>query len=95
MTAIASWRTGRAIGLVARRPEGIYVAPFERGAIGPDLFRAACRMGLEGLVSKHRDRPYQAGRSRHWIKVKNRTHPAMYRVSVRFRANRTSANIAE
>jgi hypothetical protein len=24
--------------------------------------------------------PYQAGRSKHWIKVKNRTHPAMYRV---------------
>ena len=25
-------------------------------------------MGLEGLVSKCRDRPYQAGRSKHWIK---------------------------
>jgi bifunctional non-homologous end joining protein LigD len=36
-------------------------------------------MDLEGLVSK-RDRPYQAGRSKHWVKVKNRTHPAMYRV---------------
>ena len=44
------------------------------------IFRAACRMGLEGLVSKHRDRPYQAGRSRYWVKVKNRRHPAMYRV---------------
>ena len=32
--------------------EGIFVNPFERGEIGPDLFRAACRMGLEGLVSK-------------------------------------------
>jgi ATP-dependent DNA ligase len=66
--------------LLARRPEGIFVNPFERGEIGPELFRAACRIGLEGLVSKHRDRPYQAGRSKHWIKVKNRTHPAMYRV---------------
>jgi len=37
-------------------------------------------MGLEGLVSKHRERPYQAGRSKHWLKVKNRKHPAMYRV---------------
>jgi hypothetical protein len=27
-----------------------------------------------------RERPYQAGRSRHWVKVKNRKHPAMYRV---------------
>jgi bifunctional non-homologous end joining protein LigD len=48
--------------LLARRPDGITVAPFERGEIGPDLFRAACRMGLEGLVSKDRDRPYRGGR---------------------------------
>ena len=66
--------------LLARRPDGITVAPFERGEIGPDLFRAACRMGLEGLVSKHREAAYQAGRSKHWVKVKNRKHPAIYRV---------------
>jgi bifunctional non-homologous end joining protein LigD len=66
--------------LLARRPDGIFVAPFEQGEIGPDLFRAACRLGLEGLVSKRRDRPYQAGRSKHWVKVKNRRHPAMSRV---------------
>jgi bifunctional non-homologous end joining protein LigD len=71
--------------LLARRPDGIFVNPFERGEIGPDLFRAACRMGLEGLVSKRRDRPYQAGRSKHWIKVKNRRHPAMERVTESFR----------
>jgi hypothetical protein len=29
--------------LLAWRP--IFVNPFERGEIGPDLFRAACRMG--------------------------------------------------
>ncbi|WP_247281683.1 MULTISPECIES: hypothetical protein [unclassified Bradyrhizobium] len=34
-------------------------------------------MGLEGLVSKHCDRPYCGGRQKHWIKVKNRSHPAM------------------
>jgi bifunctional non-homologous end joining protein LigD len=47
---------------------------------GLEMFQAACRMGLEGLVSKRRDRPYQAGRSKHWVKVKNRQHPAMSRV---------------
>jgi bifunctional non-homologous end joining protein LigD len=36
--------------LLARRPDGITVAPFERGEIGPDLFRAACRMGLESRL---------------------------------------------
>jgi len=59
--------------------EPVSVAPFERGEIGPDLFRAACRMGLEGLVSNHRDRPYRGGRQKHWIKVKNRSHPAIGR----------------
>jgi hypothetical protein len=48
--------------LSARRPEGVFVAPFEQGEIGPDLFRAACKMGLEGLVSKRRDRAYRGGR---------------------------------
>ena len=66
--------------LLARRPDGIFVAEYEQGEIGPDLFRKACEFGLEGLVSKRRDRPYQAGRSKHWIKVKNRKHPAMERV---------------
>lgn len=66
--------------LLARRPDGIFVAPFEQGEIGPDLFRAACQMGLEGLVSKRCDRRYQAGQSKHWVKVKNRYHPAMSRV---------------
>lgn len=65
--------------LLTRRLDGITVAPFERGEMGPDLFRAACRMGLEGLVSKHRDRPYRGGREKYWIKVKNRSHPAMER----------------
>jgi bifunctional non-homologous end joining protein LigD len=36
-------------------------------------------MGLEGIVSERRDRPYQAGRSKHWVKVKNRNSPAMKR----------------
>ena len=66
--------------LLARRPDGIFVAPYEQGEIGPDLFRAACTMGLEGLVSKRRDRPYRGGRSPDWLKVKNRKHPAMERV---------------
>jgi bifunctional non-homologous end joining protein LigD len=66
--------------LLARRPDGIFVAPTEQDEIGPDLFRAACRLGLEGLVSKRPDRPYQAGRSKHWLKAKNRKQPAMSRV---------------
>ncbi|MDA9520134.1 DNA ligase [Bradyrhizobium sp. CCBAU 11434] len=70
--------------LLARPPDGIFVAPFEAGEFGPELFRKACEFGIEGIVSKRRDRPYQAGRSRHWMKVKNRTHPAMTRVMEAF-----------
>jgi hypothetical protein len=67
--------------LLARRPEGLFVKPFERGEIGPHLFRKACEFGLEGLVSTHRERPYRSGRQKHWIKAKNRKHPAMDRVT--------------
>ena len=70
--------------LLARRVDGIHLAPFEAGEIGPDLFRHACLMGLEGLVSKHRDRPSRPGRSPHWVKVKNRQHPAFSRVVDQF-----------
>ena len=65
--------------LLRGRPDGIFINPFKIGAIGPDLFRAACGMGLEGLVSKHRERLYQAGRSSHWVKVKNPASAAMMR----------------
>jgi hypothetical protein len=61
--------------LLALRPEGIFVNPLECGEIGPDLFRTACRMGLEGLVSKRRDHSYRGGRSKDWVKMKNRKHP--------------------
>jgi ATP-dependent DNA ligase len=70
--------------LLRGRSEGIHAAPYERGEIGPDLFRHACMMGLEGLLSKHADRGYTAGRCAHWIKNKNTKHPAYRRVQDQF-----------
>jgi bifunctional non-homologous end joining protein LigD len=70
--------------LLARRPEGIFVNDFEQGEIGPDLFGEACKMGLEGLVSKRRDSTYRSGRSPNWIKVKNPNSPAMKRAKDAF-----------
>jgi ATP-dependent DNA ligase len=70
--------------LLARRAQGIFVAPFEHGEIGPDLFRHACLMGLEGLVSKHAQRAYGGGRCPHWLKTKNPKHPAYRRVQDQF-----------
>lgn len=37
---------------------------------GPALFVRACRLGLEGIVSKRRDSIYQAGRLGTWLKSK-------------------------
>jgi len=68
----------------SRRPGGIFLSDFERGEIGPNLFRKACEFGFEGLVSKRADRPYRGGRSEDWIKIKNRQHHAFERVKVSF-----------
>ena len=70
--------------LLARRVDGIFLSDFEQGEIGPDLFRHACLMGLEGMVSKHRESTYRGGRYDRWIKVKNRQHPAFSRVQDQF-----------
>src|SRR5262245_54383236 len=39
----------------------------------------ACKLGLEGIVSKHPGSPYRSGRSRHWVKSKNPAAPAVKR----------------
>lgn len=71
--------------MLARKVNGIFLSDFEQGEIGPDLFRHACVMGLEGLVSKRSDRAYRAGVSSNWVKIKNPEHPAMKRVKEAFR----------
>jgi bifunctional non-homologous end joining protein LigD len=38
---------------------------------GETVFRHACKLGLEGIVSKRRDSPYRSGRSSDWVKMKN------------------------
>ena len=37
---------------------------------GPEFLQQACRHGLEGIVSKRRDLPYQAGHNQYWLKAK-------------------------
>lgn len=55
------------------------VIPREEGAIRlseefedyPDaLLEHACRLGLEGIIAKHLDRPYRSGRTGDWLKIK-------------------------
>jgi len=35
------------------------------------MFRHACAMGLEGIISKRVDSRYKSGRCLSWVKVKN------------------------
>ncbi len=55
---------------------------------GPTIFEHACKLGLEGIVSKRVDLPYESGPSKHWQKVKNKTHPAVQRVREAFERER-------
>jgi bifunctional non-homologous end joining protein LigD len=48
----------------------------EDGAI---VYREACKLGCEGIVSKRLGSHYRSGRSPHWIKVKNPEAPAVKR----------------
>jgi ATP-dependent DNA ligase len=46
---------------------------------GPLVFQHACKLGLEGIVSKLKDSRYRSGRSPDWIKSKNPNAPAVRR----------------
>jgi len=46
---------------------------------GSIVLHHACKLDCEGIVSKRLGSPYRAGRSEHWIKVKNPAAPAVKR----------------
>jgi len=47
---------------------------------GPIIFRHACKLKLEGIVSKRKDLGYRSGPSRIWLKTKNPASPAAMRI---------------
>jgi bifunctional non-homologous end joining protein LigD len=46
---------------------------------GPTVFDHACRLGLEGIVSKRLDSPYRSGAVKTWLKSKNPLSEAVRR----------------
>src|SRR6516164_2694970 len=46
---------------------------------GESVYRAACQLGCEGIVSKRRGSTYRRGRSPLWLNVKNPNAPAVKR----------------
>jgi bifunctional non-homologous end joining protein LigD len=49
-------------------------------ADGAIVYRQACVLGCEGIVSKGLGSPYRSGRADCWIKVKNPAAPAVRRI---------------
>jgi len=43
------------------------------------IFAHACKLGAEGIVSKHRKHPYRSGPSKAWLKTKNPLAPGVLR----------------
>ena len=70
-----SHRKARLQALIDRTPRTLaqrlrYIEHF--GANGQTFLESACRMNLEGVISKKLDAPYRAGRSAAWVKSKCR-----------------------
>ena len=65
--------------LLIRAAPGVRLNEHMEEEDGPLVFHHACKLGLEGIVSKHKGSRYHSGRSRHWIKTKNPLSPAVRR----------------
>jgi len=64
--------------LLRRQQSGIVFNQHYK-ARGETIFRLACQLGCEGIVSKRLGSPYRSGRAKYWVKVKNPRAPAMRR----------------
>ena len=65
--------------ILARAAPGIRFNEHLDEEDGPLVFHHACKLVLEGIVSKRRDSVYSSGRSLHWVKSKNPSAPAVRR----------------
>jgi bifunctional non-homologous end joining protein LigD len=68
--------------LLAGSPAGICYSEHLDGD-GAAIFALACKLGCEGIVSKHRERPYRSGPSKVWLKIKNPAAPGVLRFADR------------
>jgi bifunctional non-homologous end joining protein LigD len=65
--------------LLARAAPGLRFNAHIDEKDGALVFAQACKLGLEGIVSKRRNSAYRSGRSSDWIKSKNPAAPAVRR----------------
>jgi bifunctional non-homologous end joining protein LigD len=71
-------RKNRLRELLRRERDGMRYNEHLQGD-GAQMFAHACDMGLEGIISKDRTRPYQSGPSKTWLKTKNPAAPGVLR----------------
>jgi bifunctional non-homologous end joining protein LigD len=67
--------------LLRRAASGVRLNEHLEHQDGDVIFEHACRMGLEGIVSKRKGSPYRSGRTLDWLKAKNPTAPAVTRLA--------------
>ena len=65
--------------LLGRFQPSIVVNEYFEGD-GAIIYKHACTLGCEGIVSKRIGTPYRGGRSPHWLKIKNPAAPAARRL---------------
>jgi bifunctional non-homologous end joining protein LigD len=56
--------------LLTKVKDGIEINAHLEGD-GAAIFKQVCKLGHEGVVAKRKDLPYESGRSRRWLKIKN------------------------
>jgi bifunctional non-homologous end joining protein LigD len=71
-------RKATSASIVAKASPGIRFNEHIEGD-GPTVFAHACKLGLEGIVSKRKDSAYRSGCSPDWLKMKNLDAPAVKR----------------
>jgi bifunctional non-homologous end joining protein LigD len=76
VAAVSNFKTGHC--QIQIRPQGVKLGQYRpahsehttNGQKRPEqMFKHACKMGLEGIVSKIRDSRYSSGRGNDWVKV--------------------------
>jgi bifunctional non-homologous end joining protein LigD len=63
-------RKERLAKLIGKKQDGVIRYSDHVVGQGGQFFKLACKRGLEGIISKRRDKPYLPGRGASWVKTK-------------------------
>jgi bifunctional non-homologous end joining protein LigD len=72
-------RKATLVSVLAKATSGLRLNEHIERSDGATVFRHACKMGLEGIVSKRKNSQYRSGRSTDWLKMKNPACEALRR----------------